>query len=127
MRQPTAETKSIDYQTKLVEASLRNSTQRRQISNLFYSTKRVNPAMAGSTHSMNCVDESLPTEIHRFAARRSAPVQNAYKPSAFFSQPFSPTRQSKLVKIKKNQTRDLISDFARNVSVCPFLSKPHLP
>jgi hypothetical protein len=67
-----------------------------------------------------------PTEIHRYAARRSAPVQNAYKPSAFFSQPFSPTRQSKLVKIKENQTRDLTSDFAKNVSVCAFRDKLRL-
>jgi hypothetical protein len=60
MRQPTAETKSIGYQTKLVEASCNNGLQLVQISYLFYFSERINPAMAGSTHSMNCVDESLP-------------------------------------------------------------------
>lgn len=58
--QPTAESKSPGFLTKLVEASLRNGTQRRRIGFPSYSSERVNPAMAGSTHSMNCVDESLP-------------------------------------------------------------------
>jgi hypothetical protein len=38
------------------------------------------------------------TEIRRCAARRYTPVQNAYKPSAFFSQPRPHVMQNKTSK-----------------------------
>jgi hypothetical protein len=69
MRQPTAETKSIGYQTKLVEASCNNGLQLVQISYLFYSSERVNPAMAGSTHSMNCFPPTIFTNSIKQACK----------------------------------------------------------
>jgi hypothetical protein len=56
MRQPTAETKSPGFLTKLVEASLRNGTQRRRIGFPSYSSERIN---SRSTHSMNCFPPTI--------------------------------------------------------------------
>jgi hypothetical protein len=68
MRQPTAAAKSIGFLTKLAEASLKNGTLRRRISFPFYSSERAN---SRSTHSMNCVDESLP---HRDSPLRGTSI-----------------------------------------------------
>jgi hypothetical protein len=66
MRQPTAETKPIGFLTKLVEASLRNGTQRRRIGFPSYTSERANSRF---THSMNCFPPTIFTNSTKQACK----------------------------------------------------------